>query len=120
MKKSILLIAILFLFQSCYTYKNFDSSSDRMIVGKTYKIQRNNKKKFEKITVKSFSDSSIVVMERFEEKKIPLSEITKVRSRKFSIIKTVGYPVAVVAVITGIFVLTYDGPQVGASFKMPN
>lgn len=120
MRIALFLSAILFLFQSCYTYKSFDNSPDRMIVGKTYKIQRNGSKKFEKITIKGFSDSSAVVTQRFEAKKIPLSEISKVKSRKFSVVKTVLYPVAAVTAIAGLFALTYNGPQVSGSFTMPD
>jgi hypothetical protein len=110
MRKLFPFLAIAFLFQSCFTYKSSDLTPDKMTAGKTYKIQRNNK--YEKVTINRITDSSAIVTQRFEEKSIPLSEITKVKTRKFSMAKTVVYPIAAVAVVTGIFVLTYDGPEV--------
>lgn len=86
-------------------------SPDKMTIGKTYKIQRNNK--YQKVIVKSINDSTAVVSKRGEEENIPLAEITKVKSRKFSIVKTIVLPMTVAAAVTGLMILSYDGPTLG-------
>lgn len=82
-----------------------------MAVGKYYKIKTRHETF--KANIKSINDSTVVFKTtKFEEKEIPLDEITKARKRKFSIVKTIGYPVAATAILVAGFALTYDGPQV--------
>ncbi len=110
MRKLYLLLAITFLFQSCFTYKH-EVDPNAMVAGKTYKIKHKNKSS--KVIFKSIADSAIVVTKDFEEAKIPLKDIKGIKKRKFSIVKTVVYPLGVVAAITGLFVLAYSGPSTG-------
>ncbi|WP_162126928.1 hypothetical protein [Flavobacterium phycosphaerae] len=111
MRKLFLLLAIAFLFQSCFSYR-IDTKPTEMIVGKTYKIETNHKKF--KARVKSINDSAVVVIKRnFDEKQIPLNEITYAKKKKFSIIKTVLIPTAIAATITGFLIVAYSGPSIG-------
>lgn len=111
MRKLYLLLAIAFLFQSCFSYKAMDNDPSKMEAGKTYKIKRNHK--YSKVIFHNVNDSMILVTKDFEKQEIPIKDITSIKKRKFSIVKTVVYPLAVTAAITGIFVLAYDGPQIG-------
>lgn len=112
MRKLFLLLAIAFLFQSCFSYRQADSNPDNVVVGEKYKIEHN--KKTSKATIKSITDTTlVVVMTNWKEKQIPRKDITKLRKRKFSIVKTIVLPIVVIAGITGVFALSYDGPEVG-------
>ena len=108
MRKLFLLVAISFLLQSCFSYR-IDTKPNEMIVGKKYKIQRGNKSS--KVLVKSINDSTVVVMKNWEEKQIPLKEITQAKKRKFSVIKTIALPTTIAVVAVGIFALTYSQPS---------
>lgn len=105
MKKIFLLLAMLVLLQSCFSYKAMDNDPSKMEEGKTYKIERNNK--YSKVIFHSVKDSTIVVTKDFEKHQIPVNDITNIKKRKFSIIKTVGLPLTIAASITGLFILTY-------------
>nr|WP_294774539.1 hypothetical protein [uncultured Flavobacterium sp.] len=106
MKKVFLLLAMLVLFQSCFSYKAMDNNPSLMETGKTYKIERNHK--YSKVVFYSIKDSTILVNENFEEKQIPIKDITNIQKRKFSIAETVGFPLLVVAGLVGLFALSYN------------
>lgn len=110
MKRVLLLLALAFLVQSCYSYR-IETKPNEMVVGKRYKIKSNHGST--KGLIKSISDNSVVLKKRnFEEVEIPLSEITQAKRRKFSVLKTIGYPIAAIVVTAGIFALSYDGPDI--------
>ncbi len=111
MRKLYLLVAIAFLFQSCFSYKAIDNDPSKMETGRTYKIERN--RKYSKVVFHAIKDSTILVSKNFEEQQIPIKDITGIKKRKFSIVKTIGLPLAVATAITGLFILTYDGPSTG-------
>ena len=118
MRKLIFLLALAFLVQSCFSYR-IDTKPNEMIVGKRYKIQRGNKSS--KILVKSINDSTVLVMKNWKEEQIPLKEITEMKKRKFSVIKTIALPTTIAVVAVGIFALSYSGPSVGFDgFTLPN
>ena len=66
MKKMFLLLAMLVLLQSCFSYKAMENDPSKMEAGKTYKIERNHK--YAKVVFYSIKDSTILVNEKFEEK----------------------------------------------------
>lgn len=106
MRKLTLLLALAFLVQSCYSYR-IDTKPTDMIVGKIYKIKTNHKTS--RVTIKSINDSSVVVRKRnFEEKEIPLNQITQAKKRKFSIVKTIALPVTIAAVATIAFAASFN------------
>lgn len=111
MKKLAVVVALTFLFQSCFSYKAMDNDTSKMEEGKAYKIESNHK--YVKVVFHSIKDSSIVVTKDFEKKEIPIKDITKIKKRKFSVVKTTVYPLAVTAAVAGLFVLTYKGPTIG-------
>ena len=111
MRKLFLFLAIVFLLQSCFSYKAMDNDSSKMETGKTYKIKQYHK--FSKIVFHTTKDSIILVSKDFKEQQIPIKDITNIKKRKFSIIKTAASPLTVAAVLIGLFALTYDGPSTG-------
>lgn len=111
MRKLFLLLAIVFLLQSCFSYKAMDNNPSKMETGKTYKIERNHK--YSKVVFHNTKDSTILVSKNFKEQQIPIKDITSIKKRKFSIIKTVAFPLTIAAALTGLFILTYDGPSTG-------
>jgi hypothetical protein len=89
MKTSIIyLIAISFLFQSCYTYKAIDLKDDALFSGRNYKISQTNKS--EKVKLLFVNDSTLVVSKNDIQKNIPISKITEIKEEKFSTPKTLG------------------------------
>ena len=89
MKTSIIyLLAISFLFQSCYTYRAIDLKDTSLVIGKNYKIRQDTK--FVKSKLELVNDSTIMVMEGNIQKDIPISKIKEIKESKFSTLKTVG------------------------------
>jgi hypothetical protein len=109
MKHLYLLLVLIFLCQSCYTYKKVDLNKDNLAVGKKYKISL--KKETLKVDLVAVNDSSLIVLQYNKDREIKRSEIREIKAGKFSILKTVGYPLAglmvVGGVITGLFILAY-------------
>ena len=97
MRKTISIITISLLFQSCFSYKAVENNFSQYEVGKHYKIQHDNKTK--KVSIISKTDSFLVVNHKFQEEAIGIDSIEKVQRRKFSIVKTVLMPTGIVAVI---------------------
>lgn len=106
MKKLFLGLGITFLLQSCFSYKAMDNDPSKMEMGKTYKIERSNK--YSKVVFHNVKDSTILVSKNFEEQQIPIKDITNIKKRKFSIVKTLLLPVTIATVLTGLFVLAYQ------------
>ena len=105
--KIILLLSISIMLQSCYSYKTINLNSENLVVGKIYKIQQN--RKLEKVKLKSITDSSIVVKKGNIESKIAISDIRKIKKRKFSATKTVLLVTTLtVASVVGAFIATFN------------
>lgn len=105
MKKIILFLAIVILFQSCYSYKAVENNSSQYEIGKSYRVKQGNKDDIIRITSKT--DTTLVVWSKFETKTIKIDEISKVERKKFSIVKTVLLPVSIVAGLLLLFFLAY-------------
>jgi hypothetical protein len=105
MKKVFYLFSIVFLMQSCFSYKKIENNSSQYEIGKTYRVYQDKKKSI--INIKSKTDSTLIVISKFEEHKFPINSISKVDKRKFSIVKTLLLPVSIVSSIIVLFALTY-------------
>lgn len=119
MKKLIvLLVASAFLFQNCYSYKSIEMKNTPLVIDKVYKIKYENK--FYKGIFISQNDSIIRMI--FNKKELTLSktEIEIIKKRNFSVLKTIGLPLMIIAIIVGVFTLTYNGPQFGNDLNYPN
>lgn len=106
MKKSIIiLIATSLLLQSCYSYKTINPTNSYLAVGRTYKIKQSNK--FEKVKLKSFTDSTITVASYGKIKQqIDRTSIIKIKQREPHTGKTVVFVATVTVVgLVGLFVL---------------
>ena len=100
MKKTLLLLVISIVLQSCFSYKAVENNSSQYEIGKTYKLKRG--KKSEEVKIISKTDSTIVVKHKFQEKEVLLSTISNTKKRKFSYIKTLIFPPLTLAVIIAI------------------
>lgn len=106
MKTSIIyLLAISFLFQSCYTYRTIDLKDTAVIVGKNYKIRQDTK--FVKSKIEAVNDSTITVAEGNAVKDILMSEIKEMKESKFSTLKTVGLVLGI-GLVAAIIVVAID------------
>lgn len=100
MKNTILyLLVVSFLLQSCYTYKATSIKETPLLVGKNYKIRQDDK--FVKSKLKTVTDSVITVMEGKVEKDIYVNKIKEIKVQKFSVLKTVGLTLGIIAVVGG-------------------
>ena len=88
MKNSIVLSALLILFQSCYTYKALEPTTGDFVVGQKYEI-RIADREMHKVLVNQVTDSTIVVKQNKSEITIQKSLITESRLREFSTGKTI-------------------------------
>ena len=111
MRKLFLLVSIVLLFQSCFTYRKIDNEPSKMVEGRKYKIDYNHKSKI--VVFKRLNDSMAIVSRKGSERQIALKDITRIKERKFSIIKTVVLVPATMLAMAGLFALTYSGPQIG-------
>lgn len=88
MKTSIIyLIAISFLFQSCYTYKAINLKDTPLFTGRYYKIKTDHT---EKVKLQYVNDSTIIVSDNNTQKTIEISKIKEIEEGKFSTLKTIG------------------------------
>lgn len=106
MRNTYLLVILSFLCQSCFTYKATNNNPYQLEAGKTYQVKHNNK--CSKVVFYTVNDSNMQVVEQFEKKEIPIKDITDIKKRKFSIVKTVGLPLSIVTGLVGLFALTYN------------
>ena len=103
-KTNIILIATSFLLQSCYTYKTINPTNAYLAAGRTYKIKQNNK--FEKVKLKSFTDSTITVSNSLTVRHVDRISIIKMKQREFHTGKTVVFvATATVVGLVGLFVI---------------
>lgn len=103
MKNSILyLLVILFLLQSCTSYKTIDLNKTPLKLGETYKIRQEDK--FIKGKLRTIYDSTITVVVNKNEKVILLSEVKEIKERKISTVKTVGLILSLLVIGGGIYV----------------
>lgn len=118
MKKIFLGIALIILCQSCYSYKQVEANPTTMVIGQKYKIERNDKTS--KVVYIKAVDSAVVVSKNGKEEQIALKDITKVRERKFSLVKTIALVPLTAGAIVLLFVIS-DPIKVDMSeSKRPN
>ena len=87
MKNTIYILSLLILFQSCYSYKTFDLNRSENLVSEKVKIELKDSRKFKgKITELKKDIIKIKNSDKIIE--IPISQITKIKGRKFSWLKT--------------------------------
>ena len=99
MKKIILFLTIAILFQSCYSYKAIENNPSQLEIGKHYKIEQNRKSIALKVLSKT--DSTILYKSFFKQRDISTEEITSIKKRKFSLLKTVIYiPVSTLFILS--------------------
>lgn len=100
MKNTIYFLAILILFQSCYAYKAFDLKNHETIKPKKVKIELKNSSKV-KGNITKINNDKIVLKKINETVEISITDIEKIKGRKFSYLKTIGltYGIALTALI---------------------
>jgi len=120
MKKIIVIVAsVSILLQSCYSYKVIDSNFESKNVGTFYKIKIDSKQYKGKLI--SFNDSISKIKAGENEINIKTSDIEKIKQRKFSVLKTVALSTSMLLVtIVGLFIVTYNGPEMGNNLNSPN
>ena len=101
--KIIILIAISLLLQSCHSYRTINPSNCYLEVGKHYKIKQQTD--FERVKLRSFTDSTITVINGNREQEISKKNIKKMKEREFSSGKTVVLvvPTALTLILTLVF-----------------
>jgi len=70
MNKTLLLLVISILFQSCFSYKVVENNSSQYEVGKSYRVTQGKKDDIIRITSKT--DTTLVVWSTFETKTIKI------------------------------------------------
>lgn len=98
MKKSIYFLSILILFQSCYSYKTFDIKNYEIVKPRKVKIELKNSLKY-KGNIISYKNDTLVLKKIIGTIAIPIAKIKKVRKRKISWLKTIGFIYATMAIM---------------------
>lgn len=94
--RNLLILACLALFcQSCFTYKNVDKSKHEFDIGGRYKIKQHDKTMRARLL--SETDSTLLVSYRNDTVIVKKADIKELKAGKFSWLKTVLFPVGVVA-----------------------
>tara|TARA_R110001599_G_scaffold319328_1_gene529135 strand:- start:30 stop:362 length:333 start_codon:yes stop_codon:yes gene_type:complete len=109
MKKLAYLLSILILFQSCYSYKTFDLNNYETIKPKKVKIELKNAKKYDGKIIE-YSINRIVLKNTIKTRIISVSEIEKIKGRKFSLAKTLGFTYGIlVSILVGSLAYFFNG-----------
>ena len=103
MKNRSVLLGMMILLQSCYSYKNVNFPQKDLIAGKKYKIR------VEDLTTKAVfqtsNDSTTTFTINKKEVKFATNKIKSAKVRKFSLGKTLGFASGVILVTTTIVIL---------------
>ncbi len=98
MKFTIFLFCFSILFTSCYSYRSVDLSTNKTLTLKKHKIKTKDGKKIKALVYNANKDS-IFLIENEVKTRIALSEIEQIKERKFSYLKTIGFPLIYIGVI---------------------
>ena len=102
----IILIALSFLLQSCYSYKVIDVHKTPLIAEKKYKIMQSNK--YENIRLLSSTESTVTVSNlKNVQNTIAIKDIKKMKKRKFSVAKT--SVLVITSLLGGAIIIVADG-----------
>jgi hypothetical protein len=93
MKIKVYTLCLTLLFTSCYSYRPIQLNSEKIKIGKKYKVKTNNSEKI-KGRLMSINDTSFVLKRGKLQKTIKIANVKALRKRKFSYLKTIAIPVA--------------------------
>lgn len=117
MKKTLLLLVISIVFQSCFSYKAVENNSSQYEIGKHYKLKQG--KKSAEVKIISKPDSTLVVKHKSQEKEVLINTILKAQKRKFSVVKTVFSSIGVFIVVGTIASPPSTGGSIGSIQSPP-
>ena len=111
MKKTVLLLLISLLFQSCFSYTralNFNAGA--VEVNQEVKIYKNNGTEF-KGKVLSVDEDQIAVLSNKTNQvvKVPLTDISGVQSKEFSVAKSFAIPLGILIAIPVLIIVALAG-----------
>ena len=110
MKVKLMLLGIILLLQSCFTYKQLEPNKGNLVVGDSYKVNHLEYGKLKKGKVSSVNDSILtykISNGRLDELKI--DDIQEIKKRKFALGKTIALVVTVKAGAVGALLLAFNG-----------
>lgn len=111
MKSSVLFLAMLVLVSSCYSYRSNVENPQDLVEGQRVKLVKGKKKRKDKLVAVK-SDSIFLSDASGRVNTHSLNDVDQIKKGKFSLLKTIGYPVIIVG---GLFVilLTSFEPNIG-------
>lgn len=101
------LLALVFLLESCYTYKNLDVGGIDYKVGKKYEIKVGDHL-YEKVILKEITDSTLVVAQKKNEIVLQRSLITEVKPLKITAGSIVMVGILTVGMYVGIGAIFFN------------
>ncbi len=102
-QKIILFLVFPIVLQSCFSYRTIDANKDKFKEGKSYQIILSNKS--EKGTLLAQNDSVLNFKIKNNEKQVNKNQITEIKVKKFSVLKTIGLFTGIIVVGTTIGVV---------------
>ena len=111
MKKTVILVLISILFQSCFSYtRALDFKAGEVIEKQGVKIYKNNGRELKGKVLSADKDQITITASKTKQVvKTPIKDILGVQAKRFSVGKTIGIPVA--ALITAILIYAAFGEQ---------
>ena len=115
MKKTVILVLISLLFQSCFSYtRALDFSAGAVVEKQRVKIYKNNGTELKGKVLSVDEDQIVIISSKTKQvAKTPVKDILGVKDKRFSVGKTFGIPVA--ALITAILIYAAFGEQPSSS-----
>jgi len=110
MKAKLTLLSMLFLLQSCYTYKQLDTNHEKIVVGQRYKLKHLDSGKFRKGKVVGLNDG-ILTFKTFngEISEFRIDDVQEIKKGKFALGKTITISATTTAGFFGALWLAING-----------
>jgi sRNA-binding regulator protein Hfq len=115
MKKTVILVLISFLFQSCFTYtRALDFKAGAVVEKQKVKIYKNNGTELKGKVLSASEDQIVIISSKTKQVvKTPVKDILGVQHKRFSARKSIGIPAA--AIITPLLIYALFGEQPSSS-----
>ena len=114
MKAKLMLLLILLLLQSCFTYKRLEPNQKNLLVGDRYKLNHLEYGKFKKGKVISVNDSILTYkISNGRINHLSIDGIQEIKKGKFSLVKTIILPLSITAGSFGLLLLSVGNSDIG-------
>lgn len=98
---------LVLLCQGCFSYRHVDARSNNLEIGRNYRIKLKDKT-LKNAELKALGDSTMTVFVYNDTKEIRRADIKEMERQKFSVWKSLGYPVLAIGGAIAFVVIGYS------------